>query len=747
MKLFAPAAARILAVILLFAACRKKAFDEYYGRPDNLANPIYQQLQSRGNFTLFLQMIDRAGYKSVLSQAGYWTLFAPNDDAVNAFLKEQHVSEVSKLDSATVSSIVEYALVYNAFKKDKLDDYQSNAGLLADVAFKRRTAYYDFVYTDTVNGVAAKVVANNRNSTASSVNYVSGDYNNKYLPYFLPGYMNSKKLDAYDYNYFYPNTTYTGFNVAGAAVVNSDIVAENGMVHEVNKVIQPLLSLDRYLASKPQYSEFKKILDRFMVAYSPNTDVTHLYQVLSGSADQVYTKYYNASLAFAPNNENFLKLQDNDGQSDGWTLFVPTNEVVKNYVQNVLLEYYPVKSIDQLPLGVITDFLNAHMWNTTVWPSKFKATVNTLNEEARFDAAVDISDKQVLSNGLFYGTTKVQEANVFHSVYGKAYLHPSYSLLTKALNLELKLSVTNPNLRYLLFLVSDQALKQAGYDWNDANSTFQYTPAGGTVTIGGDAVTRLKRILSTHIVPLAYNETVDLSGEGILETYDGEYIRYQNNRIFSAGTQDNSNVQAQTLALDSVKTASNGVAYYSNGVLTFTELNMGKHIEKYAATSADPYYAFFQFLKNSKIYNATTGAIEGIQAGVFYTLLIPTNAAIQNAVNNGWLPGTGSGAVLTPTYAPAAAEDIEKVTRFLQYHILAKASIVADGKKEGAFETLLKNAAAETVSLKITNTPGSLGVTDAVSAGVSAYIVPAASNVLSSRTVIHQIDNYLKYIY
>ena len=37
-------------LVLAFSACRKKAFDEYYGRPATLANPIYQRLGELGNF-------------------------------------------------------------------------------------------------------------------------------------------------------------------------------------------------------------------------------------------------------------------------------------------------------------------------------------------------------------------------------------------------------------------------------------------------------------------------------------------------------------------------------------------------------------------------------------------------------------------------------------------------------------------------------------------------------------------------
>ena len=40
----------ITLAVFVLSSCKKKAFDEYYNRPDSLAAPIYQQLQARGNF-------------------------------------------------------------------------------------------------------------------------------------------------------------------------------------------------------------------------------------------------------------------------------------------------------------------------------------------------------------------------------------------------------------------------------------------------------------------------------------------------------------------------------------------------------------------------------------------------------------------------------------------------------------------------------------------------------------------------
>ena len=251
----------LLVVVSVFMTqCRKKALDEYYERPANLEPPIYQILESRGNFKALLAAIDKAGYKQTLGAAGYWTLFAPHDSAFQAYFTANAISGIDGLDSAACRRIVTYCLVYNAFARDRIADFQgnSNVGWVENSAFKRRTAYYTGIYNDVNSaGTPIKAIASNRNNNGT-VYYIDADNNNKYVPYFETGYTTAKSLTADDYNYFYPTVTYTGFNVVDAQVVEKDIYAENGIIHVINKVITALPSLDQYIGSNSNYSEFKK---------------------------------------------------------------------------------------------------------------------------------------------------------------------------------------------------------------------------------------------------------------------------------------------------------------------------------------------------------------------------------------------------------------------------------------------------------------------------------------------------------
>ena len=134
---------RFLLVVIAaatFTSCKKK-FDDFYARPDNLAAPIYQQLTTAGKFNNFVSLIDKAGYKQTLNAAGYWTIFAPSDSAFDAdtefkaFIQGRGFSNVGAVDSTTAQMIVQYLLVYNAFEKSRIDDYQSSLGWVPNNAF------------------------------------------------------------------------------------------------------------------------------------------------------------------------------------------------------------------------------------------------------------------------------------------------------------------------------------------------------------------------------------------------------------------------------------------------------------------------------------------------------------------------------------------------------------------------------------------------------------------------------------
>ena len=716
----------LLCCVISLFSCRKKTWDEYYGRPDDLAHPIYQVLEERGNFTHFLKCIDKSGYKSSLGAGGYWTCFAPNDAAFEKYFKDKGISGDEGIDSATAQRIVKYALVYNAYRKDDLGSYQQSAGADTTGAFKRKTAYYKWVYKEG----DSLVLSANRNGT-----YVEADNNNKYLPYFMDKYFSFHNLTASDYNFFYPNVEYSGFNVAGAVVVNSDIPAENGLIDEVDAVTDPLPNLEDYLRSNPQYSEFWRLL-QMVASYTSNANITQRNYALSGKSDSVFIKFYDADnqygLAFSPNNENYL-LANTDGQSDGYGMVVPTNDALRPYEAEIL-KYY--KTFEAAPIEVLLELLNAHMWTNSPWPSQLLTAANYSQEFPTFTLS-NVVDKAVCSNGFFYGINTVQRANAFRTVYGKAFLDPDYTLMTRALNSDIKFSLINPDLRFTMAMISNKVLTDAGFSYSTERSAWAYQAPGGTISYGNLPTARLNRILAQSVFLTRNGEMDDLSGEGVVESWNGEYVRYKNNTLFASGNMDNGTVVHVTKK----ESTDNGTVLYTDGLLTYSEVALGGHLGRLAVSDPSHYSHFFNYLIHSQVWSNSDSTILGTNVGNPYTVFVPTNAAIEDAVKAGILPGdvtTGA-----PNFAPTDLIGQQNVTSFIQYSVLNKNMLATDGKKSGNYLTLLSRLDGTPTAINVQNS-----VTGMTLKGFNndvAYLNLAQSNVLCDMATIHSITKVLDF--
>jgi uncharacterized surface protein with fasciclin (FAS1) repeats len=719
-----------VAIIILFFSCKE---DPYYARPDSLEPTIYIQLEQKGNFSSYLSCVDRAGYKDVLSRAGYFTVFAPTDEAFSTFLASKNVGSVDNLSDELVNKIVTYSVIYSGYSKDQLDDFQSNDSLdwIDDVAFKRRTAYYNWVYVDTINGSEMHIADMNAVGAEETPGGVhrSEDYNNKHIPYFTDKFFEKEKLSQYDYNYFYPDITFSGFNLVDAEVIESDLHAENGMLHIVNKVITPLPSLDELISSNPQYSEFKKLLDNYLVEYNlAGDDLHYRYEQATGKRPDIYIKEY-PTLNFAPNCENFLRYglgQQHDAQIDGWTAFVPTNAALQDFYNTKFLEHYG--SIDIMPQQLISELVNAHLFRTTVWPSKFDITVNPFGEPARFDAESNVVEKKIGSNGFFYGVDKVQETDGFYTLLGDIYLNPDYSLMLQALyTTGLYAIVKNTNLNFTIFMVPNSGFESIGFSFDDALNSWTLD----NEFLGNNATQALNRIINLHIV--VNKEFDNFMETGFIQTYGDEFIRYKGGSVWCTGNRHKSPI---VLPLHK-KERSNGVSYVISDLLYYTTLNIGEDL------IGDDYTNFFKYLiKSDKalpgfLYDKTTQAITNFSISDPNTLLVPCDTAIDAAVRDGYLPPI--------TDFDFTEEELDMVAKFVWYHCLNGMIIVPENEISGDVKTLYKTVDGSTY-VAVHNEGGNILFFDDY--GNTAKVIDpndTKKTVLSNNAVIHLVSNYLRY--
>lgn len=732
----------IIVFIVILHSC-KDIKEEYYQRPSWLEPPIYQILEKRGNFKIYLSCVDKAGFKKNLSGAGFYTVFAPTDSAFNEFFKKYNYNSIDELPIELIKGIVGYSIIQNAYTKEKIDDFQSSRDttMAKNRAFKRKTFYFKGVYKDTINNDVYNVIDQNyvlpETSPSKSMLYAE-DNNYKCIPYFTSDFLKTLNLSAYDYNYFYPYVNFSGFNVVDAKIKEADILAENGVIHIVDKVILPLPNLEEIFKNKPQYSLFRDIVYKYMLSLSEVSEAVQLrYKNYFGINEKIYVKFF-PYLNFSPACENYLRFgggETHDYQKGGWTLFVPTNEALQEFFNTKFLTYY--KSLDNMSTELIGDFLNVHFFRTIVWPSKFDKTFNANGEPARFNPETDVVEKIIASNGIFYGVNKIQESDLFYSVYGEILLNPEYQLMLQAIkSLDLHYILINPNFKFTVILISNNQFQSIGFSYDAARNTWSLNnPA-----LGNNASLALTRVINLHIIP---NKVIEnINDYQMIKTYGGEYIRVNAGRAVAAG---NSLRNPPYITLRNMKQAKNGITYtilQPTEALLFSNYNVGYDIKRvFGATKYYKYLEKSYLYSPGYIYDTVKMTIANVQSTDNNTILIPTDAAIDSAVAQGYLPPL-------PQYGTFTNDDdVKKVYDFVMYHIIAKSCVVQDPTEEGVrgkVETYYRTPEGKTY-MYVINDAADFYFMDDYNRIIRLVSDITKYNILSNRCIIHQINGFLKY--
>src|SRR5690606_13969969 len=121
--------------------------------------------------------------------------------------------------------------------------------------------------------------------------------------------------------------------------------------------------------------------------------------------------------------------------------------------------------------------------------------------------------------------------------------------------------------------------------------------------------------------------------------------------------------------------------------------------------------------------------------GSLYTLLMPNNEAVQQAIDDGVLPPD-----------PATGDIVGKfqIESFIRYHILTNVNVAPDGNQDIlSAVTLAKNVDDESLTVNVSNAVGNLRFVDRKGRTVSTVYTPDL--YLSDRIVLHELNGYLNY--
>lgn len=725
--------------LLLFSRCARDHWDSYYERPDWLENPIYEILKEDGRFTAYLRCVDSTKYARILQSASYYTVFAPTDSAFAHYLQEHNYASIADISKEEADTIVSYSLVYNVFDFEQLSDVLSS-GWDTLSSIKKKTAFYRSIYRDRLPD-STDIWAVDTNSGTS---YVVGDNNYKYVPTYMQRYFDLRGFLPMDYEYFYPDRVFSGDHVQGAKIVTANMYAENGVVHAVDRVNKPLPNLEVSLQANPAYSKVIDYLNRRDVAgdfiyksYTPHDAVTNSFREIYPELNlrEVYVKNYSFPLAL-----NTERLSNNDkvAETGGYTFVVPTNAAVDSFYMEKIKPYYdagknPWQSIEDLPTELMDYFMQAHISESMVWPSKYQNSMSMSGEffngqggyGKSFDQA-NFVEVKVTSNGFLYGTDDYVHSKYFETVYTQLMMDSTYSMMHSALKLYYQYTLMDELMRcplngydseyYMLLLMPDQALTNNGY-------TYQYsTDFGQYVFSNADAVTgdltaeeRLKRLIRNCVFVRIKNDRMDTTFENLFQNgmsavegdpgysrcfkeygfevmlnYYGDMTRFK----CPSGAARLNRIQVQTLGsydatltgtsynvasqLDDIE-FSNGVVYdmglrlpdYCNPVVSWNEKSLGQYINDICAANVAQFSEYKKYVQAVLFSYDSDNKVYTNPIEIENTARVTVLMPNNDAMRQAVVDGyLPSYEAITQSSSPTYAEDVEKARGFLLYHIL-----------------------------------------------------------------------------
>jgi hypothetical protein len=431
-------------LFLIFVGCDELTDREKYQRPDWLPGKLFTTVSIQENLTMFTECLRLTGLDTIIDVSGSWSVFAPTDDAMKLYLSENRYASISDIPIDELKKITKFHIILYPWSLEQLQSLGVNGWKTVDdansnpYAYKRETILKnpnEKYWIERGDGKEMIVIDS----------IISGSYkrvfvqSRKYVPIFYDAYLSKNGITSEDYK-FYFDRVYESGNVyyAGARILKADIFAENGFVHIIDRVVNPMLNAKEILEKEMGGESYKLFLEMvywYYPNFTPNITATFNQPAvrLGAIADTLWDLNY-AALAFDLHKERFDNINQTLIRHNG--LIAPTDETFRKFIDGILtiksgFPHWPdYKSLptDVVDLIVAQNFKSSPMYpSTSQYQKIFKgASRFHQNEE-------DIIRRDFGSNCTFIGLDSFIPDRVFTSVTGPVFCRPNYSIFRRAM--------------------------------------------------------------------------------------------------------------------------------------------------------------------------------------------------------------------------------------------------------------------------------------------------------------------------
>ncbi len=731
--------------LVVIAACEDH--QERYEVPPWLGGSSIETLEQRGNYTIFLELMEKANYSDPISKQ-LFTLFVPDDNAFTEYFQSAGISSVDDLTEREATQLFSLHVLRNPRSRFQLiyeyvwDELQGPDGEYASLYHRKRTPSTSIPYTETVRYLPGF-------QGQERIIY-TGDKN---IPLFTAEWFDDYggDVDGSDYLFMYPGSTWEegysgdlegkGTNWHNAQVIPNpldpvelEVRTANGFIYFLDRVVAPMPNIEEFMiANQDRFGLYYDILQRFARYGAPRTDEQNriMYQ-------KQYDLVYNLANEYGPHTDLAIPAQNM------WTAFLPNDQALQSFLDNGVLNFY--ESLDSVPPITLFYILQAQLSATLGLPSKMEQFFfNAFGDRIDLDPETDIVSSYMCSNGVVYETNRVLEPAVFNTVPGILFVDKNYSTMLQLLSqANMMSSLSNPQSNITLFATTNEKLEEYGVRYN---TTQQRIESRGAI----DGV--WSPMSNTDLVNFAQDQFSlraldELNGDGgFQEMGSGNFIYFANNQIIGPENQ----AYNMPATVTDVTNESNGLLVkvdfpIASKFVMGQFLSNGHNIDE---GPADPEVSEFaqllidaRFLNNrfrDPVTRQVIPLLNFLSASDYWTAFIPTNQAMAEARALGIIP---------EEYPPASdTEGRAKIEQFIKYHFLEGSVVFDDGKRSGQFRTHFSFRDDDNIlqygMLNISNAPENLVLTD--NTGQTVTLEHEDANNLVRKGVVHKINSVLRF--
>ncbi len=278
----------VLFSVVIFGITGCNDHQERYDDPPWLGGSSIETLEKRGNFTIFLELMDRADYTDPITKQ-LFTLFVPNDAAFEEYFTSAGITSVQDMSDEECRQLFTLHVLRNPRSRFYLiyeyawSELQTPKAEYASLFHRKETPSTSIPYKETVRYLPG--------SEGKEYNIYTGNKNIAvFSQEFFYDYGGAE--DGSDYTFMYPGSTWEegyatgmeGLNWHNAAVIpNPEIPEElevrtaSGFIYFLDRVVPPMPSIEEYLIANQD--KIDKIHGRFVKALEKD-DLTEMRQII-----------------------------------------------------------------------------------------------------------------------------------------------------------------------------------------------------------------------------------------------------------------------------------------------------------------------------------------------------------------------------------------------------------------------------------------------------------------------------------